>query len=177
MHGHGIYTWATGDRFEGDWRKGKINGRFTGCDWRGPKSHIHKMQIFVRATRTITLDVESSDTIAMVKNKIEDKEGIPPDQQRLVFVGKQLDDTRPCSCVKCEQKQDVAKTVIDCTVADYPQIKKGSTLHLVLRLLGGMQIFVKTLTGQTITPEVESSDTIDMVKNKVEDKEGIPPDQ
>ena len=138
MHGHGIYTWTTGDRFEGDWRDGKINGRFTGCDWRGPESHIHKMQIFVRATRTITLHVKSSDTIAMVKNKIEDKEGIPPDQQRLVFAGKQLDDTRLCSCVKCELKQDVAKTVIVCTVADYPQIKKESTLHLMLRLLGGM---------------------------------------
>jgi ubiquitin C len=116
------------------------------------------MQLLVKtlAGKTITVDVEEGDSVEQLKQKLFDKEGIPVDQQRLIFGGKQISDER--------------------SLADYG-VTAGATMHLVLRLRGGMQILVKTLAGKTITVDAEEGDSIEQLKQKLNEKEGIPVDQ
>ena len=123
-------------------RKSKING--------GKPT----MQVYVKTLvgETFTLEVEGTDTIGRLKVKIQDQLDGTTKYMRLIFNGKQLEDSQK--------------------LADY-NIQNGSTLHLII-IIPKMHIVVKTLTGKTIKLEVESSDTIDTVKAKIQEIEDIP---
>ena len=113
------------------------------------------MKVFIKTLEgeSTPLEVDVNESIEDVRARIGIVEGLPPAKQRLIFAGKQLQDQQ--------------------TLADYG-IQENDTIHLVLRLRGSMQIFVKTLENKTVTLEVESSDTIRSVKVKIQMREGIP---
>ena len=113
-----------------------------------------KLQIY--PYKIFTLSVDKAVTVESVKAKVQDMEGIPADQQILYFGSKNLEDGR--------------------TLGDY-NIQNESTIQLFLHLKDGrMQIFVIFLTGKIIPLNVEASDTIENVKAKIQDKEGMPCD-
>jgi ubiquitin C len=120
------------------------------------------MQIYVMETlagRTITLQVDSLETIDEVKSKIQANEGFPKGRQCLIFANKQLEDDR--------------------TLADL-NICKESTLLLVLHPAntgGTMPIFVSTTEGKRLRLQVDSSDTIDDIKVKIYEADGTRPIQ
>jgi ubiquitin C len=121
---------------------------------------LQSSQLFVetRAGKSITHEADSSDSINCVKHKIQNQVGALVELQRLIFSGNQLKDGRSLC------------------LSDY-NMPIEATLHLVLCLHGGMQVLVKTLMGKAITLELKSSDSIDDLKQKVQEKEGISLDQ
>ena len=104
----------------------------------------------------ITMPTDTSWTVEDLKARINNHNGISSDQQTLLYAGKQMEDRF--------------------TLSDY-DIKQEATLQLILRSSNTMLIFVKKLTGKTLALEVKSSDTIKDVKSKIQDEEGIIPDQ
>ena len=111
---------------------------------------------FQTTGRTFVLIVESSGTIADVKRRIHEFEGIDLQRQRLFLDGSELKDSK--------------------SLTEY-SFKRDSTLLLYLYREGRMKIYVKTLTGKVLIVNVEPSDSIEMLTAKNQDDEGIPPDQ
>ena len=115
------------------------------------------MEIFVNTLsgKWFSIHAKFSDTIDKIKTAIWESEGVPTEQQKLLFGGKQLED--------------------ECTVSEY-QIVKKSHLHLLVHSEGSMCVFVETHTDKSLTVDVEPFNRVKSVKNKIQEAEGIPAD-
>ena len=102
--------------------------------------------IIISHNGQFNLDVRPSDTIEEVKSKIQGKQGIPTDHQRLYFSGRQLENSQ--------------------TLSNY-DIKNGSTVQMVLRLRGGMCIFIKSFEGTTFSIYLDCESTVEELKEKI----------
>ena len=115
-----------------------------------------KLLVKTLSGKSIAIEVQPTYTIEHVKAIIQKETLIPPDKIRLTFASKTLEDCR--------------------TLSDY-KIQNEYTVYVLLRLLGGMKISIKTPSNKSILLEVQPTDTIGNVKAKIQEKEGIPIDQ
>jgi len=112
------------------------------------------VQVKCPSGKTLSFNIQSSDTVKDFKDKIEEKENIPSDHQSLIFNGNKLENERK--------------------ISDY-NIKDKSILHLISSYSSDVQVQVNTNSGRTITIDVDLSETVKSFKNKIEEKAGFPP--
>lgn len=120
--------------------------------------HEQATQILIKDCNglAIVLDMQQSDTVGALKEMISKKEGHPPQQQRLLFAGQQLEDTR--------------------TLSDYG-INSGSTVQMSIRIQRGANILVRSMQGKVMVLDVDPSTTVSDLKERIREREGIPPQQ
>lgn len=131
----------------------------------GGVDHANRLVITFYGTVITLSGISTNDTVGSVKEKIEDKEQIPADEQLLFFAGQQLEDDRPLAYY---------------SVPRYPHhphshSESGISRHLILRLRDGMKIYVKTLSDKVIEVQADPNDLIEIIKVKIHEQEGISP--